>query len=429
MTIGRYFYDGEGKRVKKETDTETTVFVYSAGKLIAEYSTQISQTPQTKYLTEDHLGTPRIITNELGAIVSRRDFMPFGEELYIGIGARSTNLQYGTSADDVKQKFTGYQKDNETGLDFAEARMYASELGRFTAVDPWLASGKSAIPQSFNRYVYVGNSPIRFSDPNGLDWWDVINNSTGRREIRWFDDDPDEDEFSVNQRWTEYVYRASDGRWYALDPNSANSSMFHDAHAAKLKYGIYTDFNGDFDGFLYDLFQVKDFAYFAAYLRTNDIDNTFGQFGKIAAINGVGAGIGRYLAPVDDLTVLGLNSSDDFLSRTASSALVPAATRTLGNWGEQRLAQVLGGAVEKNTKPIATTLGNRIPDFLVDGVAHEAKAGLNVGLSSTFRKQIVKDAELIETGRIKGAHWHFFQGAQQEVLDFLTQNGIKYTVH
>jgi hypothetical protein len=78
---------------------------------------------------------------------------------------------------------------------------------------------------------------------------------------------------------------------------------------------------------------------------------------------------------------------------------------------------------------MGTSLGNRVPDFLVDGVAHEAKAGLNVGLTSTFRKQILKDAELIGTKEIKGAHWHFFQGAQREVLDFLTQNGIKYTVH
>lgn len=45
MTIGRYFYDGEGRRVKKVADAETTVFVYSAGKLIAEYSTQLSQSP------------------------------------------------------------------------------------------------------------------------------------------------------------------------------------------------------------------------------------------------------------------------------------------------------------------------------------------------------------------------------------------------
>jgi hypothetical protein len=35
--IGRYFYDDEGKRVKKVTATETTVFVYSGGKLVAEY--------------------------------------------------------------------------------------------------------------------------------------------------------------------------------------------------------------------------------------------------------------------------------------------------------------------------------------------------------------------------------------------------------
>ncbi len=170
VTIGRYYYDGEGKRVKKVTNQETTVFVYSSGKLIAEYSTQMSQTPQTKYLTEDHLGTPRIITNELGQVVSRRDFMPFGEELYNGVGARSENLKYGTNDDDVKQRFTGYQKDNETGLDFAEARMYANEFGRFTAVDPLLASGKSSHPQTFNRFVYTGNNPITRTDPTGEDW-------------------------------------------------------------------------------------------------------------------------------------------------------------------------------------------------------------------------------------------------------------------
>ena len=51
----------------------------------------------------------------------------------------------------MRQRFTGYQKDVETSLDFAEARMYANTYGRFTAVDPLLASGKSANPQTFNR--------------------------------------------------------------------------------------------------------------------------------------------------------------------------------------------------------------------------------------------------------------------------------------
>jgi RHS repeat-associated protein len=158
VSVGKYYYDGEGKRVKKVTDTETTIFVYSSGKLVAEYSTQLSQNPSISYTTTDHLGSPRIITDQLGQVKSRRDFMPFGEDLFNGVGARSSALQYGSNTDDIKQKFTGYLKDNETNLDFAEARMYENRYARFTAVDPLLASGKSANPQTFNRYIYVGNN-------------------------------------------------------------------------------------------------------------------------------------------------------------------------------------------------------------------------------------------------------------------------------
>lgn len=79
-----------------------------------------------------------MITDAEGEVVSRRDFMPFGEELYTGIGGRTgeTGLKYFSSQDDIRQKFTGYQKDEETQLDFAEARMYQNLHGRFTAVDP-----------------------------------------------------------------------------------------------------------------------------------------------------------------------------------------------------------------------------------------------------------------------------------------------------
>ncbi len=189
-------------------------------------------------------------------------------------------------------------------------------------------------------------------------------------------------------------------------------------------------FNGDYDGFLYEMIGVKDFAYLTADIRTANTDGAFYHFGKISIMNGAGAGLGRYFfGGGSALSTYGLNSAGGGAATKATTAIVPKAASSLGKWGEARLAQVLGGAVEKNTKPIATTLGNRIPDFLVDGVAYEAKAGLNVGLSSSFRKQIMKDVELISTKQINGAHWHFFQGAQQEVLDFLTQNGIKYTVH
>ncbi|MBK7708313.1 MAG: hypothetical protein IPJ30_21800 [Acidobacteria bacterium] len=113
------------------------------------------------------LGSPRVITDSEGNVISRRDFLPFGEEISPDIGARSSIAAYQPANDNVKQKFTGYQKDDETGLDFAEARMYENRHGRFTAVDPLLASGKSANPQTFNRFVYGLNNPIVMIDSDG----------------------------------------------------------------------------------------------------------------------------------------------------------------------------------------------------------------------------------------------------------------------
>ena len=115
----------------------------------------------------DQLDSPRVITNALGEVTSRRDFKPFGEEIAPESTYRTASRKYGVT-DNIRQKFTGYQKDTETQLDFAEARMYQNLHGRFTAVDPLLASGKSANPQTFNRYVYCLNNPVLMTDPKGL---------------------------------------------------------------------------------------------------------------------------------------------------------------------------------------------------------------------------------------------------------------------
>ncbi|HEY6242707.1 MAG TPA: RHS repeat-associated core domain-containing protein [Pyrinomonadaceae bacterium] len=56
--------------------------------------------------------------------------------------------------DSNRKKFTGYERDSETGLDFAQARHFSSSQGRFTSADSLL--GSLANPQSLNRYAYVG---------------------------------------------------------------------------------------------------------------------------------------------------------------------------------------------------------------------------------------------------------------------------------
>ncbi|MCC7309114.1 MAG: glycoside hydrolase family protein [Acidobacteria bacterium] len=133
--------------------------------MIAEYSGEVAAAPRVSYLTTDHLGSPRVTTNASGEVISRRDFQPYGEEVFSV--ERTTALGY-TAADSVRQKFTGYERDIESGLDFAQARYYNSSHGRFTSVDPLTASATIRNPQTFNRYSYGLNSPYKFTDPLGL---------------------------------------------------------------------------------------------------------------------------------------------------------------------------------------------------------------------------------------------------------------------
>ncbi len=61
--------------------------MYNAGEtLVAEYSTELNPEPQVSYLTSDHLGSPRIITDGGGAVISRHDYMAFGDEVTQKLG-------------------------------------------------------------------------------------------------------------------------------------------------------------------------------------------------------------------------------------------------------------------------------------------------------------------------------------------------------
>ncbi|MGI8639402.1 MAG: DUF6765 family protein, partial [Pyrinomonadaceae bacterium] len=166
VTVGEYYYDGDGKRVKKYifSTQETTIFVYDAsGKMVAEYSTTVAPASEAKvsYLTSDHLGSPRILTDANGNVISRRDFHPFGEEIYTA--QRIAGLGY--TADNVRQKFATYERDDETQLDFAQARYYSKNLGRFYSVDPVGPNFNN--PQTLNKYRYALNNPLRYFDKDG----------------------------------------------------------------------------------------------------------------------------------------------------------------------------------------------------------------------------------------------------------------------
>ena len=168
-TIGQYFYDGDGRRVKKYVPTtgETTIFVYDAsGKLVAEYSTVVEpqSTAKVNYLTTDNLGSLRINTDQNAAVTARHDYYPFGAEIFTA--QRVSGLNYG--ADNVRQKFTGYERDGESDLDMAQARYYNTSHGRFTSPDMPFIDQTIEEPQSWNLFLYVTNNPTNKTDPTGL---------------------------------------------------------------------------------------------------------------------------------------------------------------------------------------------------------------------------------------------------------------------
>ncbi len=159
-----FAYDGSGNRVQKVNGPSTTNYVYSAdGQVAAEYSSASLVATGTQYLTADHLGSTRLVVSASG--VSCHDFLPFGEEI-----DRGTVPCYSAgTTDGITHKFTGQERDAETGMDNFLARHFASAQGRFMSPDP---AGKAASdptnPQSWNLYSYVMNNSLMFVDPSGL---------------------------------------------------------------------------------------------------------------------------------------------------------------------------------------------------------------------------------------------------------------------
>jgi RHS repeat-associated protein len=87
------------------------------------------------------------------------------------------------------QKFTGKERDAETGLDYFGARYYGSALGRFTSPDEVFWGQHKEDPQSWNLYSYAGNNPLRYTDPDGHDDRVGVDDGNGPQNCRTLNDD------------------------------------------------------------------------------------------------------------------------------------------------------------------------------------------------------------------------------------------------
>jgi len=123
--------------------------VYLNGQFFAEYYNNT-----TYFVHADHLGSSRLLTALDQSTCDNLDYLPFGEQLS---GGSCTNL-----------RFTGQERDSESGLDNFIARYNSSSMGRFMSPDPENAGASEGDPQSWNGYAYVINDPLNSIDPSGL---------------------------------------------------------------------------------------------------------------------------------------------------------------------------------------------------------------------------------------------------------------------
>ncbi|HMH16545.1 MAG TPA: RHS repeat-associated core domain-containing protein [Burkholderiales bacterium] len=151
---------------EKETLPDGTIenrnYVTAAGGLIGVYVIKTGAAPEMRYYHRDHLGSIVAISNEAGTVTERLSYEAFGKRRAQDGTADPDNRIFGMYTD---RGFTAHEHLEELGLIHMNGRVYDPLLGRFMTADSFLQSPTNL--QSYNRYSYVWNNPLAFTDPSG----------------------------------------------------------------------------------------------------------------------------------------------------------------------------------------------------------------------------------------------------------------------
>jgi RHS repeat-associated protein len=337
--------------------------------------------PAVQFHLGDHLGSATVVVDSGGALVNREEFTPYGETSF-GSFARK------------RYRFTGKERDEESGLNYHSARYFSLSTYRWLTCDPLMAS------PSRSPYEYASSCPTSLVDPDGTDDKapDIVEDYPIHPGIKNdLTRSIDREDTSVGDQGPHYTYH--DTSFRTLNRSGLKSYLTERVHGALTSFeeGLVNTWNPGSDSVLTPLYQV-----------------------------GIGGGLVGYRLDTgssgDKLHTLYNRSGDILLQTHSEQALVPknwvllGLAAPIGRFAVSRLAGgtatpelvhytgVEGGAAIRSSGQLMGSRGI----FAVRGTAKlELEAGeLEVGFRGVLNKGaqfLGKSMRVARTGLMPGS--------------------------
>lgn len=258
-----------------QEETETLHIADDTGRIaIVETKTVkdgISVTEQLiRYQYSNHQGSSALELDDAADIISYEEYYPFGCTAYQAINKTIT-------ANAKRYRYTGMERDDETGLEYHGSRYYIPWLGR------WLSADPAGIEAGINLYMYAHNSPIVYTDTNGMDPGDPqlnvspnINKSQGATE---YDEENNTLRVSEDHYATPILSRL---KTHGDQPTAFENQLLNDFTTDRIYgYNIISDASGKIFGYVVDNAHITaDNKYYVSGLSyTNYYEGIFNRQG------------------------------------------------------------------------------------------------------------------------------------------------------
>jgi RHS repeat-associated protein len=167
LTDTLYAAGGLYERITTGSATSHRHYIVADGRRVAVHTRRTDAAPLTVYLLEDQLGGVDGFTSASGELLTRNSYQPYGARRSGNwLGGAPTATEWQQIQATTPRGYTGHEHLDNLGVVHMNGRVYDPVLGRFLSPDPMVQAPYDT--QGLNRYAYVRNNPLRYTDPSGF---------------------------------------------------------------------------------------------------------------------------------------------------------------------------------------------------------------------------------------------------------------------